>query len=90
MSVSNEDREAAIEKLRQTKCVSGDGVFYRASTSEASKIIAALVSHGWEPKPVVLAATLDNVLAGKWPGGTRVLRQDLHAYLRECGIEVTQ
>lgn len=85
--VSDEDRRAAVAALREAY----DRMPSVFSHDElADTMTDAAIAHGWGPKARVSGAELTGVLVGKWPGGTRVLRRDVIAFLRECGIEVTE
>lgn len=93
MTVSNEDRDAAVKHLQQTECVHYEHQDELAPLGgdEARVIVDALIAHGWGPRPRVspmkLGEFIDQANAGGMAIPWRGLR--LHDYLRECGIEVT-
>ncbi len=57
----------------------------------ARQALAALVSHGWGPKPTVPRSELTNWFeAVAYPDLVSNGVKGLARYLRECGIEVTE
>lgn len=86
MTVSNEDREAAaaisakaVAEAIYVAAVAIQGAAYgKAALEKAGRVVDALISHGWGPRPTVSAKELHDLKPPK------VIR-----YLREHRIEVT-
>lgn len=88
MSVSNEDRDAAVDKIYETPCFNESwlGEWHRPTMGSAMKIVDTLIAHGWGPKPAVDAQRLNDLVTectlevALWP---------LTHYLESKGIEVS-
>lgn len=91
--VSDEDRDKAIDVAYDAADAKHDRVHqpYMGCCSVVGipEAVDALVSHGWGPKPTVSPAKIDELIVDKWPVGAGSLANHVRAYLRECGIEVT-
>jgi len=87
MTVSNEDRDAAINWTAEA--IHGEAYGHWA-LERATGAINALIAHGWGPRPTVSGRDLDRFLrsAASILGNNATMA--LRGYLRDCGIEVTQ
>ena len=101
MSVSNEDREAALEKLQphsidvargmqgdNTLCVCGEALDVTGGGFR-QHTVEVLIAHGWGPRPTVSRARIDEYLntadLGQGVSSAAAVRE----LMRELGIEVT-
>lgn len=95
MTVSNEDREAAMKVVNSALLAAE-----RADAYTDLAVVSALVSHGWGPKPTVAKEDLvDHIACIEAPSvpvvnGVLLINAESMAdalipFLRECGIEVT-
>jgi O-acetyl-ADP-ribose deacetylase (regulator of RNase III) len=91
VTVSNEDREAAVRLVAEAL----QGAAYgKASIAKAGRVLAALVSHGWGPRPTVstteLASTCTRMFTAYDQDSFMKAYGELDAYLRERGIVVAE
>jgi hypothetical protein len=100
MTVSNEDREAAIQMILETKCVfDNPETPYLPVAKEAYMITDAYIAHGWGPRPAVDATRLAEMVGNRSHACPKdhageevwvVHPEDVVEIVRECGIEVTE
>jgi hypothetical protein len=81
VTVSNEDREAAVKAVRAC-------FIRRPGFDTPSEAVAALIAHGWGPKPKVYAESLIDFIGGGKDTAVECA-VGLADFLRERGIEVT-
>lgn len=85
--VSNEDRDSAFSVIAEALYGPAYG---KASKEKANRVLAALVSHGWGPKPTVSAEKISEFIVNARAAAPASFAMNMSRYLRECGIEVTQ
>lgn len=88
MTVSNEDRDTAAEMLQHTAClqIDPDCPTYYPSAGDVDRILAALIAHGWGPRPSVSRADLFD-----WADGVACWVEDgICEHLTKAGIEVSE
>lgn len=81
--VSNEDREAAFHVIAEA--IYGPA-YGKASKAKSERVLDALVSHGWGPKPRVEAQRLNDMITACEADMTI---NPLAEYLESHGVEVT-
>lgn len=88
MTVSNEDREAAIAAaaLAIAQGYQDEAKYFRDDATDA---VDALVSHGWGPRPTVSRTRIDEYMDAAIVGRGVSASAAVRELLRECGIEVT-
>jgi hypothetical protein len=97
VTVSNEDREAAIDML--TDLVRGAG-YEKPSSCASRTVVDALIAHGWGPRPTVSQAALIDHAKTLVPKSIQMIAGDpyvdavrgaseLRQFLTSLGIEVT-
>lgn len=98
MSVSDKDRDAALNLIYETPCFNETFMndWYTPTMGSAIKIVDTLIAHGWGPRPTVTRAAVSDVtselarLERLTQSRYFFTRDTLTRWLRGCGIEVSE
>jgi hypothetical protein len=99
VTVSNEDRDLVNEIVNaitwgpmlsvSTPGPDGDRTINLRASAIVREVKAALIAHGWGPKPTVSAAKIGDIIDEAYGFLVGSSVRGIRDYLRECGIEVT-